>query len=248
MAINSNLKLPIFQIESFGAADGPGLRLVIFAQGCLYRCVYCHNPESWSCNKHVETITIAEILKKYNHSIEFYRNGGITISGGDPLLHLEFIKALAKVCYEKKISLALDTAGVNFSAKTQKDYLEICKYQPLWLVDIKQINKQKHKALKGVEEQKEIKLIEFLEKNKQRYWLRQVILPGWTDDPKDLINLGKFVSKLEYIENFQVLPFHQMAKNKYEKLNINYPLSKIKSATQEDIDRAKKYIEQGYNS
>ena len=247
MTKNSNLKLPIFKVESFGAADGPGIRLVIFSQGCLYRCLYCHNPESWDLKKETEFITIKEIIAKYEHNKAFYRNGGITLSGGDPLIHLDFVIAMAKECDQRKISLALDTSAVNFCKQTEKKYLEICKYNPLWIVDIKQINKAKHKKLTGVEEQREINLIKFLEKNNQKYWVRRVLVPEWTDDPKDLVQLGKFISTLKNIQYFQILPFHQLAKTKYERLHLDYPLSKIKPATQEDVKTAVKYIQEGYS-
>ena len=248
MAKNSNLKLPIFKVESFGAADGPGIRLVIFTQGCSYRCLYCHNPESWCLKtENQQYITVDEIIKLYNKSKSFYRSGGITLSGGEPLLHLNFIIKLAAVCKEKNIPLALDTSGTNFSKETEAKYLKICKYNPLWIVDIKHINKTKHKALTGVEEQREINLIKFLDKNNQQMWIRQVLLIGYTDDPDDLINLGRFLSSLNNLDNFQVLPFHQLAKNKYERLHIDYPLSKIKATSQEDVNKAIKYIQQGYN-
>lgn len=237
------LKLPYFKIESFGAVDGPGVRLVIFSQGCLYRCLYCHNPESWELNKSgINTITVDEIIEKYQRNISFYKKGGITISGGDPLIHLKFIKELAKKCHDLNISLALDTSGVNFTDSTKEKYLEICQYNPLWIVDVKHINPKKHKLLTGIEEQREINLIKFLDENNQSFWLRQVLIPSYTDDPEDLFNLGKFIFSLRNLKRFEILPYHNMAVDKYKQMGIQYKLSDVKVPTENDIANAMKSI------
>ena len=116
------LTIPYFQTETFGAVDGPGVRYVVFVQGCYYRCLFCHNPESWDLNRKVKRFTADEIIEKYKHNIEFYKNGGITISGGDPTVYLDFLIELARKCYEQDISLAIDTSGVNFTKSTESKH------------------------------------------------------------------------------------------------------------------------------
>ncbi len=244
MANKPTLKLPYFKIESFGAVDGPGIRLVIFSQGCYYRCLYCHNPESWN-NKKSKQITVNEIINLYKKNISFYTNGGITISGGDPLIHIDFIIELAKKCKWNNISLALDTAGVNFCKKTLNKYKKICLYKPLWIVDCKHINKQKHKKLVGIGELREIKLIKFLDINNQEIWIRQVLIPNLTDKKNDLINLGKFMSKLKNLKKFELLPYHKLAINKYIKLKIKYPLLNIDEPNEKEINKSMTYIKYG---
>lgn len=246
--MKNEVRLPYFKTESFGAVDGPGVRLVIFSQGCLYRCIYCHNPESWELNKRVDTLSVDDIIKMYERNITFYEKGGITLSGGDPLIHLDFCIEMAKACHQKHISLALDTSGVNFTAENKKKYEEICQYQPLWIVDVKQINPKKHKLITGVEEQREVNLIKFLDAHHQKFWIRQVLVPGYTDDPKDLQQLGKFLKSLHGLLHFQILPFHNLAISKYQDLGIKYPLLNNKTPTDEDVAEATKQIKIGYNS
>lgn len=238
----NKLAIPYFKLESFGAVDGPGIRLVIFVQGCYYRCLYCHNPESFDPKQKVKKITSDEILDLYFKNNEFYKNGGITISGGDPTLYLDFLKDLAKKCFHQNISLAIDTAGVNFIPNNKTKFKEICKYQPLWIVDIKHINPKKHKQLTGITEQREIKLIEFLDKNNQEFWIRQVLVPGLTDNKDDLIKLGQFIRKLKNMEYFEILPYHNLAINKYKDLNIKYHLKTTKIPTKQQVSIAMKYI------
>ncbi len=238
----SKSSIPYFQYESFGAVDGPGIRLVIFVQGCYYRCLYCHNPESWDVNKKNKTISVDEIISLYLSNKEFYRNGGITISGGDPTLYLDFLKSLAKKCKELDISLAIDTAGVNFIETNKQKFKQIFKYKPLWIVDIKHINPKKHKRITCIAEQREIKLIKFLDKNNQKFWVRQVLVPGLTDNKNDLIKLGKFIKTLKNMERFEILPYHRLAIDKYRKLKIKYPLTKVKEPSKKQISNAMKYI------
>lgn len=234
-----------FKIESFGAVDGPGIRLVIFLQGCSLRCIYCHNPESQSfTNKDAKQITTKEVIDLYEKHKTFYENGGgITLSGGEPLIHLDFCLELAKICYEKKINLALDTSGATFNKLNERKYLEIAKYHPLWIVDIKHINPKKHEMISKSKQQNEIKLIEFLEKNKQKYWVRQVYLPNYTDDKKDLENLGKFLKNKKYMSRFELLPYHEFGLEKYEALGRKYPLkNKTHVPTKEELKSAMQII------
>lgn len=241
-----NLKLPYFKIESFGAVDGPGIRLVIFSQGCLLRCKYCHNPESWDVNAKVNSISINEIIALYRKNQSFYAHGGITLSGGEPLIHLDFCLALAQRCQQEGIHLCLDTSACNFNSLNLAKYQELVKLVPLWLVDIKHINPNKFESITGAKAQNEIKFIKFLEENKAHYWARQVLLKGYTDDEQDLKDLGKFLKTLRYMDKFELLPYHNMAISKYQDLKIKYPLEGILPPTQEDINRAISIINESF--
>lgn len=215
---------PYFKIETFGAVDGPGVRLVIFLQGCPYRCIYCHNPESWKINNKKNLISVDEVIKKYERSKEFYKNGGITISGGEPLIHKNFCLELAKQCILRKIHLAFDTSGCTFQKQNLKWFNQLIKFKPYWLIDIKHIDRNKHKIITGFNNLNEISLIKFLEKNHQHYWIRQVLVPNFTDHKTDLMKLRDFINKLKYMDNFELLPYHELAIHKYKDLNIKYEL------------------------
>lgn len=243
-------KIPYFKIESFGAVDGPGVRLVIFLQGCTYRCVYCHNPESWALKTNGQKfITSSEIINLYKKNSKFYENGGgITISGGEPMLHLEFILELAKQTKMEKIHLAIDTSATNYQDDTKEMYLEIAKYVDLWIIDIKHINPNKHKSICGVAEQREINLINDLDKVNTKMLIRQVLIPSLTDDSNDLYSLGVFLAKLKNLTQFELLPYHKMALGKYKELGIDYTIKDILPPTQEQLSQAVAQVRSGINS
>lgn len=241
--MKNELKAPYFKLESFGAVDGPGIRLVVFLQGCPYRCLYCHNPESWKINGSKEFITPSQVIEKYLNNESFYKdNGGITLSGGEPLIHLDFCLEVCKLATSKNINVALDTSGASFSEATLARYKEFLNLNVVWLVDIKHINASKHKTLCGVSEQHELKLLKFLDDNKQRYWVRQVLVPGYTDDPKDIESLAKFLGSLKHMERFELLPYHTLGVSKYEALNMKYRLKGVKEPTNQDIHKVMEII------
>lgn len=216
-----------FKIETFGAVDGPGTRLVVFLQGCYLRCIYCHNPESWSLNNpDAKHITVDQIIDLYEKNKNFYEpSGGITISGGEPCIHLDFLISLAIKCKAKKIHLAIDTAGSMFMETTISKFEKLIKYVDLFLVDIKHINNQKFESITQVNNnfQHELLFIKFLEKHKKHYWIRQVLVQNFTDNMDDLYKLGKYLSTLKYMTKFELLPYHDMANVKYENLKIDNP-------------------------
>lgn len=217
-------KANIFKIETFGAVDGPGVRLVFFFQGCSYRCLYCHNPEGWgqSCDV-TKKLSIRQMLKIYKSNKPFYQNGGVTISGGEPLLQIDFLIKFAKVCKRKKIHLAICSACCNFQKEKDK-YLKLMKYVDLWIIDVKALDKQEHKTITNSEDLNEKQFIEILEVNKKPYWITYVLVDKLTNQPYQLMALGNFLANLKSLEKFILLPYHNMAINKYNKLNIEYPL------------------------
>lgn len=241
-------KLRIFKVETFGAVDGPGVRLVIFSQGCPLRCKYCHNPESWSVNSDgCWKVSALEIINLYEKNASFYRNGGITISGGEPTFHLDFLIELAKETKKRGIHLAIDTSGFFFNESNYDKFQELIKYVDLWLIDIKHIKADKYELVTGAKGQHELKFIKYLESSKKKYWVRQVLVPGLTDDKDDLTELGLFISKLKYMDRFELLPYHDMAKSKYENLNIEYFLENTKIPTKEGIKEAMSIIKGATN-
>ncbi len=241
-------KVPYFKTETFGAVDGPGTRLIIFLQGCPLRCVYCHNPESWDFDGSKSMISVDEIIKLYRKNENFYKNGGgITISGGEPCVHMDFLIALGKRCNKENIHLTIDTSGYFYKPAFFNKMKELIKYVDLFLVDIKHINNSKYHLVTNIpnDKQSEIEFVRYLEENKKHYWIRQVLLPGYTDDKDDLISLGKFIKDLKYMDKFELLPYHTMALPKYQNLKIKYKIKDIKAPTSEEIQTAMANIKLG---
>ncbi len=229
----------IHSIETFGTVDGPGVRFVVFMQGCPMRCKYCHNPDTWNMavNRH---ISVREILSQYDGVKEFLRNGGLTVSGGEPLLQIDFIIELFKGAKEKNIHTALDTSGILFD--NTKKYDELIKYTDLVLLDIKHIDEEAHKKLTGHSNKSVLEFAKYLSNNNIPMWIRHVVVPNLTDKKEDLINLGKFIKTLKSVKILDVLPYHDMAKEKYKQLNIDYTLKDTKPLTKQEAIKAKEII------
>ena len=231
----------VHSVESFGTVDGPGIRFVLFLQGCHLQCKYCHNRDTWDLNGG-EYKTLDEIFEK----IKRYKNyiipsgGGVTVTGGEPLLQVKFLIELFKKLKEEKITTCIDTSGMVSLAE---DIKEVLKLTDLVLLDIKHIDNEKCKKLVGVSNKKELEFAKYLSENNIRMWIRQVLVPGYTDDEKDLLKLKKFISTLKTVEKIQILPYHSMGKFKWEKLGVKYELEGVRDATQADVDRAKKILE-----
>lgn len=237
---------PYFKIETFATLDGPGTRLLIFLQGCPWRCLYCHNPESWGLVS-TKTITVQEVIEMYERNKEFYKNGGITISGGEPLLHQDFCLALAKECNKRKISLAIDTSGATYNKTNLPFFKKLMKYSLLWMVDIKQLNNDMHKLLVGEYLILEKDLIQELDQQKQKYWIRHVLIDKYTNNEENLKNIGIFLSTLKNLSHFELLPFKKYATNKYRELGIKYPVDNIKETSGKQIEKAYKLIKKYTN-
>ena len=235
------IKGKIHSVESMGLVDGPGIRVVVFMQGCALRCLYCHNPDTWTLdgNKDALDFTPEELVKKISRFRSYFEKsgGGVTFSGGDPLKQPEFLKETLKLCKEAGIHTTLDTAGVGFG-----DYEEILKYTDLVLYDVKHLTREGYKDMTGIEIDETQKFLEACKKMGTKMWIRQVLVPGYTDDRQDLLKLKDFLATLKTIEKVQILPYHNMGKYKWEKLGLEYPLEGVREASQEDVDRAKKIL------
>ena len=234
----------IHSIESMAAVDGPGVRFVVFMQGCNMRCKFCHNPETWGYGT-TSLYTPDELLKKalkYRSSWGYDSSrGGVTVSGGEPLLQIEFVTEFFKLLKDHGIHTAIDTAGQPFSENSDflKKFDELLKYTDLVLLDIKEYDAKNHKDLTGFDNKNILKMAEYLSNKKIPMWIRHVLVPGVTDGEQSLYSLSEFIKSLKTVEKVEVLPYHTLGVSKWEKLNINYPLSGVKPPTEEEIKKAK---------
>ena len=219
-----NLVGKIHSFESLGTVDGPGLRFIIFMQGCPLKCKYCHNRDTWNVNAG-QAYTIDEVITKILRSKPYFdnSNGGVTVSGGEPLLQSKFVTELFKELRMKNIHTALDTAG---SLKINNDIKELLSYTDLVLLDIKHIDDDKSRILTSASNKNNLDFAKYLDKNHIPVWIRQVLVPGFTDDKNDLIKLRNFIDSLSNVEKVEVLPYHDMGKYKWEDLRRKLSLKK----------------------
>ena len=231
----------IHSIETFGTVDGPGIRFVIFVQGCILKCKYCHNRDAWN-RRGGHMVTTEELVKEIMHYKSYIDNsgGGVTVSGGEPLLQAEFVTELFKLLKKKKIHTAIDTAG---SIPITDEIKELLKYTDLVLLDIKHIDEEKAINLTGKSNKNELEFAKYLSDNKIPTWIRQVLVPGYTDDKKDLKKLKEFLDTLTNIENIEVLPYHNMGKYKWKELGDTYELEDVVPPTLKDVEKAKEILE-----
>lgn len=222
------IKASIDSIETLGLVDGPGIRIVVFFNGCLLRCKYCHNPEMW--HKKEENYTPEELANKIKRYIPYIKkNGGVTFSGGEPILHSKFIIEVAKILKKDNIHIALDTAGVGLD-----DYDELLSYIDLVILDIKYTNENEYKKLTGLDITKAESFIKSLNKANKEVWIRQVIVPNLNDNEKYLDSLINYLKEINNITKIEFLPFHRLGREKYLKLNIPYPYE-----DKDDMDKIK---------
>ncbi len=233
----------IHSIESCGTVDGPGIRFVVFMQGCPMRCLYCHNPDSWSIEPS-KAISIKEILEQYDGVKEFCK-GGITVTGGEPLLQIDFVTELFKEAKVRGIHTALDTSGITFNPDNHKKIDEILKYTDLVLLDIKHIDNKEHKKLTGQPNTNILEFAKYLSSKMIPMWVRHVVVPNLTLNEIYLKRLGKFLSTLKNIKALDVLPYHDMAITKYERLGLNYPLTGVSPLTKQEALTARDWILEG---
>lgn len=220
----------IHSLESFGTRDGPGIRFVVFMQGCSLRCKYCHNPDTWKmCDgKKVGIDDLMNKIKKCKPYI-IRSNGGITISGGEPTLQFEFVLELLKRCRNEGLHTALDTSGYFNPDK----FREMLPYIDLVLLDVKHIDDIKHQELTGVSNSKTLNIVELLEEENQSYWIRHVVVPGYTDDKEDLQNLASFLADKERMEKLELLPYHNLGEYKWHEMGLDYELEDVEPPSAE---------------
>lgn len=244
MEYTQEIKGKIHSVESFGSVDGPGVRYIVFLQGCHMRCKYCHNPETWAMEGG-EELTAKEVFDKaYRYRNYWKKNGGITVSGGEALLQIDFVIALFKLAKEKGVHTTLDTSGNPFTREEPffSKFNELMKVTDLFMLDIKQIDDEKHKKLTGWTNSNILDLAQYLSDNGKAMWIRHVLVPGITTDDADLEKLRDFVGSLKTVERFEILTYHTLGVFKWENLGIPYELGDVMPPTKEEIAHAEEIL------
>lgn len=227
----------IHSVESMGLVDGPGIRTVVFFQGCKLRCRYCHNVDTWEmkCEKEMDVSEIIKMLKRYQ---PYYGNtGGITCSGGEPLLQVEFLTELFKECKKENISTCLDTAGYGYG-----DYEELLDYTDLIIFDAKHYLPQNYKELTGGDFSIPTKFLDAVKRKGNPIWIRHVVVPNYTDSEEHIKGLSDYISKVPNVEKVELLPYHTLGVEKYKVMGINYPLKDTLPMCKEKTKQLQKMI------
>ena len=234
----------IHSIESFGSVDGPGVRYILFLHGCPLRCKYCHNPDTWANSKETMEMTPQALEKALKYKTYWGNEGGITISGGEPLLQIDFLIELFKLAKKEGVNTCIDTSGANFTREEPffSKFNELMKYTDLLLLDIKHIDSQKHKELTGKPNDNILDMAKYLSDINKSVWIRHVLVPGISDVDEYLIELDKFISSLNNVKKVEVLPYHTLGTFKWEELNIPYQLEGVNPPSQERVDNANKLL------
>lgn len=229
----------VHSYESFGTVDGPGIRFVIFLQGCSLKCKYCHNRDTWdiSSGSYKSLDEIFEYILKYKNYI--MNSGGVTVTGGEPLLQVKFLLSLFKKLKAENIHTCIDTSGM---VSLTDDIKELLSLTDLVLLDIKHIDPEKCKELVGFSNEKELEFARYLSDYNIPVWIRQVLIPGYTDDTEDLIKLKDFISSLSNVEKVEILPYHDIGKFKWQSMKEKYELEDVRPANEDDIEKAKKIL------
>lgn len=234
----------IHSTESFGTVDGPGVRFVIFFQGCPMRCLYCHNPDTWETGSgHPETAE--SLLAAYERNRAFYKQGGITTTGGEPMLQLPFLTDLFTQAHARGIHTCLDTSGICFNPSDTAAADALLDVTDLVMLDIKQIDGEKHRTLTGHSNQNILAFAAHISEKGVPLWIRHVIVPSHTDNPDDLEKLGYFIGGLQTLKGLDVLPYHDMGKQKYAAMGMPYPLSDVQPVSADDAAAAREIILKG---
>lgn len=237
----------IHSIESMGTVDGPGLRFVVFVQGCPMRCAYCHNPDTWST--HAGTLMDPEdILAQMEHNRSFYKNGGITVTGGEPLLQIDFLIDLFTLAKERGIHTCIDTSGITYrpgNTVYNEKLDHLMTLTDLIMLDIKHIDPQKHLELTQQPNDGILAFARYLNEKQIPVWIRHVVVPGITDDPKYLYQLGEFIAPFTNLKVLDILPYHTMGKVKYDNLGMDYPLKDVPAMSQATAIELKKHVLNG---
>lgn len=230
----------IHSLESFGTVDGPGIRFVVFMQGCPLRCQYCHNPDTWEVNKGSEYTAeqLVEEIMKYKSYMDFSK-GGVTFTGGEPLLQAQYILEVCKLLARHKISIAIDTSGFIWNEYVK----EILEYTDIVLLDIKNYDPLVYKTVTGVSLSPTLKLLDYLKEKNINTWIRYVLVPGLTDNLDSLKKLAEHLKDYHNVSRIELLGFHKMGEYKWQELGLDYKLSDTKEPDKELLAKAKAILE-----
>lgn len=226
------IKGKIHSLESFGTVDGPGIRFVTFLQGCPLRCQYCHNPDTWDKNRAVKyEYTPQELLEEVLRYKSFIRNGGVTLTGGEPLVQAEFAREYFRLCREAGLHTALDTSGAICNEQT----LAVLDYTDLLMLDIKALDEALCRKVCGSDGRNALRYLDEAQKRGVKVWIRHVVVPGLTDDDEQLDRLVEYLKGYPAVEKIEWLPYHTMGVFKYEQLGLPYPLKDVEPLSAERI-------------
>lgn len=237
----------IHSFETFGSVDGPGVRFVVFVQGCRMRCRYCHNPDTWKIGEG-ELWNAEDIMNKALRYKPYWGNeGGVTVSGGEPLLQLEFVTELFELLKKNGINTCLDTAGGPFNDDPEwlAAFDRLMRSTDLVMLDIKHIDSEKHKELTGIPNENILACARHMDELGTKMWIRHVLVPGYTDSDEQLNGIHEFVSQLKNVTRVEVLPYHMFGKYKWEKLGLKYTLEDVDVPTDESVKHAKEILHAG---
>ena len=232
----------IHSLETFGTVDGPGIRFVIFTKGCPMRCLYCHNPDTWSAEGGTSMST-DELLEKYE-SCRNFAQGGITVTGGEPLVQIDFVTELFRKAHEKNIHTCLDTSGIVYKENDSR-YDELMKYTDLVMLDIKHIDSERHIALTGQDNKQILAFAQYVSEKNVPLWIRHVVVPNVTDNEDYLYRLGRFVGSLPHVKALDILPYHTMGEVKYKEMGMDYQLEGIPAAEKNQAASARQVVLRG---
>ncbi|RKQ35652.1 pyruvate formate-lyase-activating protein [Oceanobacillus halophilus] len=239
------MKGRIHSVETCGTVDGPGLRYVIFTQGCPLRCQFCHNPDTWKMGDG-KVVTVDEMVEDILNYLPFFQasGGGVTVSGGEPLLQSKFLIELFKELKKHGVHTTIDTAGGCFTKSPSflETLDELLKLTDLVMLDIKQINPEKHKVLTGMSNEHILEFANYLKEKQVPIWVRHVLIPERSDYDEDLKGLAGFISTLSNVERVEVLPYHKLGVYKWENLGLNYPLEGIEAPSAERVENAERIL------
>ncbi len=238
----------IHSVESFGTVDGPGVRLVVFCQGCPMRCAYCHNPDTWAVGKG-KRVSPEALIAQYRRNKAFYRHGGITVTGGEPLLQLDFLLDLFRLAKKEGIHTCIDTSGATYHRgdSCENEKLDaLMALTDLVMLDIKHTDSEAHKRLTGMDNENILDFARYLDQKHVPLWIRHVVVPGITDDEAHLRRLGALMATLSNLKALDVLPYHTMGVTKYEQMGIPYRLQGVQDMGAQDAAKAKRIILDGF--
>ncbi len=230
----------IHSFESFGTKDGPGVRFVLFMQGCPLRCLYCHNPDTWKIGRHSYELSACEAFEEIRKVKTFIRHGGVTVSGGEPMLQPDFVRDLFALCKEEGLHTAVDTSGFIMNDKVK----EVLSLTDLVLLDIKHIHPERYKILTSRLLKPTLQFVDYLQKIGKSVWVRYVLVPGYSDNEQDLHHWAEYVARYDIVKRVDVLPFHQMGKHKWKTMGINYKLENVSPASPELVGWAERIFKQ----
>ena len=241
--IDYDVKGNVHSLETFGLVDGPGVRYVVFLSGCNMRCKYCHNPDTWS--KNGEEWTAKKLFQRVRRYKSYWKNnGGITVSGGEPLLQKEFVTAFFSLAKKEGINTAIDTAGQPFSKekKWMSGFEKLMEVTDLVILDLKSMDADGHKKLTGMDNDNILEMAGWLSEHGKKMWIRHVLVPGITDKEEDLKAMREFISTLKTVEKVEILPYHTLGLMKWEELKLSYHLEGVPTPTAQEIQRAEELL------